>query len=94
MAKYSNEFKLSIVEERILKKKTMKKMLTEKGTYLSIKLPTKEKIERLEALNDIVKQGKLKTVIDTIYPLKDYKEAHRYVYTKHKVGNVLIDIKK
>jgi len=76
------------------KKNTMKKMLEDKGKFLSIKYPTKEKIERLEAINDIVKHGKLQTVIDQVYPFKEYKEAHSHVYTKHKLGNVLIDIQK
>jgi len=77
----------------LYKKSKMKHSLEKRGKYLSIKLPTKEKIERLEILNEIVKQGKLKTVIDHVYPFKDYKKAHSHVYTKHKVGNVLLKIK-
>ncbi|MBN2605343.1 MAG: NAD(P)-dependent alcohol dehydrogenase [Bacilli bacterium] len=76
------------------KKKMMKRNLSPNGKYLSIKTPTKEAVERLEAINKIIEEGKLQTVIDKVYPLNDYEEAHKHVYSKHKVGNVLLDIKK
>ena len=75
------------------KKKDVKKVLSSKGIYKTTKSPTSEKIKSLITINDIIKKGKLTTVIDKVYQLSNYKEAHEHVYSKHKVGNVVIKIK-
>lgn len=75
------------------KKKDVKKVLSPNGKYRTTKSPTSEKIEKLNTINQIIKIGKLVTVIDKVYKFQHYKEAHEHVYTKHKTGNVLIEIK-
>lgn len=44
----------------------------------------------LDELVEIVKKGRLKTVIDRQYPLEKVAEAHTYIDSGHKKGNVVI----
>ncbi len=46
----------------------------------------------LELLVSLVAGGSLRSVVDRRWPLEQIVEAHRYVDTRRKVGNVLIDV--
>jgi NADPH:quinone reductase-like Zn-dependent oxidoreductase len=77
---------------RKLSSSDSKKSLKENGVFLSASTSTKENSENLIFLRELIEAGKLKPVIDRTYPLEEIVEAHRYVDTGRKKGNVVITV--
>jgi len=51
-----------------------------------------DRVDDLVFLKDLLEAGKLKPVIDRIYPLDQTAEAHRYADTGRKRGSVVISV--
>jgi NADPH2:quinone reductase len=73
------DYLLMFLSKLVLKKKVVCGMSTEKTQALSV-------------IRDLYRQGALRPVVDRRYTLDQIADAHRYVDTGRKRGNVVIDM--
>jgi len=74
-------------------KKACKKSLAKNGKYVSIDDGALLlQSDRLERITELVENGAIKPVTDKVFPFEQIVEAHRYVETGHKRGNVAITV--
>ncbi len=88
---------LDAVPQQVADRKSLKSQaknaLAPDGRYISIDDGlAKVSYDDLVLLKDLAESGKFKPVIDRSYPLEQMVEAHRYVETGHKKGNVVITV--
>jgi NADPH:quinone reductase-like Zn-dependent oxidoreductase len=53
-----------------------------------------EKEEELLALKEMIEEGKIKAIVDKIFPLDQFAEAHQRVETEQRLGPVVISVGK
>ena len=53
-----------------------------------------EKEEELLALKEMIEEGKIKAIVDKIFPLDQFAEAHQRVETEQRLGPVVISVEK
>ena len=90
---------LDAVPQQVADRKSLKSQakdaLTPDGKYISIDDEiAKTSHEDLVLLRDLVEAGEFKPVINRSYPLEQMAEAHRYVETGHKKGNVVVTVEQ
>ena len=69
-----------------------KNSLNPNGKFLTVRSMTREDPQALTLLADLLVSKKIKAVIDKRYSLEQVADAHRYVESGHKKGNVVIVI--
>ena len=89
---------LDAVPQQVADRKSLKSQaknaLSPDGKYVSIDDGiAKVNYDDLVLLKDLAESGEFKPVIDRSYPLEQMVEAHRYVETGHKKGNVVVTVK-
>lgn len=73
-------------------KSACKPIMKPGGKYVSVTGSPKENPDDLLQLKELIEAGKLKTVIDRRYTLEQIREAHAYVESFRKKGNVVVSI--
>lgn len=77
---------------RKISAKSCKNSLAKNGTFLTARSPTSESNEKFLFLKELIEAEKFNSAIDRRYPLDQVPEAHRYVDTGRKKGNMIIEI--
>jgi NADPH:quinone reductase-like Zn-dependent oxidoreductase len=88
--KETYDFIFDAVGKRYSKKLNLKKNLTTNGKFISVDEKPKICVDDLIFIKDLIETGKVKPVIDKIYSLEQIADAHRYVESGHKKGNIVI----
>ena len=96
------------VGRKVISYTKCKNSLTEKGIFVTIdpestmfKYMLNKKVkgymsnvngEKLESLRELIEAGKVKSIVDKVYPLSQMVEAHRYYESGQKKGKIVISL--
>lgn len=75
-------------------KKQCKILLNKNGIYKNVSSYASETIQQLQLLKELFEKGELKAFIDRTFQMNEIIDAHRYVDTGRKKGNVVLKISK
>ena len=76
-------------------RKQCEKLLSVNGIYKSVSsVNASETIQQLQLLKELFEKGAFKAVIDKTFQMDEIIEAHRYVDTGRKKGNMVLRISK
>jgi len=74
-----------------IRKTKAKGLLRKNGGYISThSSPVKEKQEYLDLISDLASKGEIRPVIDRRYTLAKIRDAHVYLESGRKRGNVVV----
>jgi NADPH:quinone reductase-like Zn-dependent oxidoreductase len=73
-------------------KSKAKPILNQDGRYVSVNMMTAEMDDHFKQLKEQAEAGKIKPFIDRFFTLDQVVEAHTYVGSGHKRGNVVIKV--
>ena len=72
-------------------KKQCRNLLTKNGRYKSVSSGyASERIQQLQLLKELFEKGEFKAVIDKTFPMREIIDAHKYVDTGRKKGNIVL----
>lgn len=77
-----------------ISKSDCRKIMSINGKFISVKSQSKPTKTDLHFIKELIESGKLISIIDRTYKLKDIREAHRYVEQFRKSGNVAVLVKE
>ena len=89
--------KFDIIFEAIGKyrKNQCKNLIDKNGVYVSVNLGyASENLQQLKFLKELFEKGDFKATIDRTFTMAEIVEAHRYVDTERKKGNVVLKIRE
>ena len=90
--KTANRFDIILDAVGKTSRSACRNLLKPGGRYVSVKGNPKSNPDDLLVLKNLIETGKLVTVIDRRYTLEQIREAHAYVESFRKKGNVVINI--
>jgi len=73
-----------------INKSSAQKILKPKGSFVSVKMMTKETRNHLLKIKELSEKKEIKPVLDKVYQFNELVEAHKYVDQGHKKGNVVV----
>lgn len=75
-----------------LRKRRTRRILTDGGRFVTVRTRRAETLDELMGVRDLLASGALRAVVDREYELADIAQAHAYVETGRKRGNVLVRV--